>query len=146
MAREATICFLIFGLCGTAVFYIVIFGRLICPEFDHAWDLDELKGHIADNDFWVSISGSVYDITSFWKGDHSVPSLPMTPDVVRPLSGTDLSNYFPPPLELACSGLVTSGRLEMRYSNASTVPQPVYAVHTNGALQSLPVSVHSGPL
>jgi chitin synthase len=47
MAQEVTICFLIFGLCGTVVFYIVIFGRLICPEFDHAWDLDELKGHIA---------------------------------------------------------------------------------------------------
>ncbi len=141
--EKVTICMLIFGLCSTVIFYIIIFGKLLCPEFDRAWNADELLGHSADNDFWVSISGSVYDITTFWKGDHSVPSQPMTPDLVRPFAGTDLSNYFPPPLELACAGLVTSDRLEMRYANASTVPIPIYAIHTSGTLQSLPVSIHS---
>jgi chitin synthase len=137
--EKVTICLIIFGLCGTVIFCIIIFGRLICPEFDHAWNANELMGHNTDNDFWVSISGSVYDIATFWKGDHSVPSEPMEPDVVWPFSGIDMSNYFPPPLELACAGLVTSDLLEMRYANASTVPQPTYAIHTSGALQSLAV-------
>lgn len=139
--EKVTICLLIFGICATVIFYIVVFGKLICPEFDRAWNSDELLGHDTDNDFWVSISGSVYDITTFWKGDHSVPSEPMTPDIVLPYAGTDMSNYFPPPLELACAGLVTSNLLEMRYANASTVPQPTYAVHTSGALQTLQVCI-----
>ncbi|KIM26865.1 glycosyltransferase family 2 protein [Serendipita vermifera MAFF 305830] len=136
--EKVTICLLIFSLCGSVIFYIIIFGKLICPDLDYAWNADELLGHSADNDFWVSISGSVYDITNFWKGDHSIPAQPMTPDLVRPYAGTDLSNYFPPPLELACAGLVASDRLEMRYANASTVPVPIYAVHTSGALQGTP--------
>jgi chitin synthase len=32
--EKVTICFLIFLLCGTVVFYIIFFQRLICPEFD----------------------------------------------------------------------------------------------------------------
>jgi chitin synthase len=139
--EKVTICFLILGLCGTVIFYVIFFGKLLCPEFDHAWSADDLLGHDTANDFWVSISGSVYDITNFWKGDHSIPSEPMTPDILLPWAGTDLSNYFPPPLELACAGLVTSNLLEMIYANATTVPIPIYAVHTSGALQSTPVSI-----
>lgn len=137
--EKVTICFLIFFLCGTVLFYVIIFGKLLCPEFDRAWNADELLGHDADDNFWVSISGSVYDITTFWKGDHSIPEAPMTSDIVKPWAGTDISNYFPPPLDLACAGLVTNDLLEMRFANASTVPLPSYAVHTSGALQSMPV-------
>jgi chitin synthase len=32
--EKVTICFLIFLLCGTVIFYIIFFQRLICPEFD----------------------------------------------------------------------------------------------------------------
>jgi chitin synthase len=32
--EKVTICFFIFLLCGTIVFYIIFFQRLICPEFD----------------------------------------------------------------------------------------------------------------
>jgi chitin synthase len=141
--EKVTICFLILGMCGMVIFYVIIFGKLLCPEFDKAWNADELLGHDRENDFWVSISGSVYDITTFWKGDHSVPGAPMTPDVVKPLAGTDISNFFPPPLELACAGLVTSDRIVMSYANASTVPNPIYAIHTSGTLQSLQVSLTS---
>jgi chitin synthase len=32
--EKVTICFFIFLLCGTIIFYIIFFQRLICPEFD----------------------------------------------------------------------------------------------------------------
>jgi chitin synthase len=32
--EKVTICFFIFLLCGTVIFYIIFFQRLICPEFD----------------------------------------------------------------------------------------------------------------
>ena len=138
--EKVTICMLIFGLCGTIIFYVIFFGKLICPEFDHAWDANDLRGHDTEDNFWVSIAGSVYDITNFIKGDHSVPARPMTLDVTMTYAGTDLTSYFPPPLDLACAGLVTSHMLELRYANATSVPIPAFAIHTSGTLQSLEVS------
>jgi chitin synthase len=32
--EKVTICFFIFMLCGTVIFYIIFFQKLICPEFD----------------------------------------------------------------------------------------------------------------
>ena len=32
--EKVTICFFIFLLCGTVMFYIIFFQKLICPEFD----------------------------------------------------------------------------------------------------------------
>ena len=35
--EKVTICFFIFLLCGTVVFYIIFFQKLICPEFDKVY-------------------------------------------------------------------------------------------------------------
>ena len=41
--EKLTICFFIFMLCGTVIFYIIFFQRLICPEFDKVQEnMDEL--------------------------------------------------------------------------------------------------------
>lgn len=40
--EKFTICFLIFLLCGTIIFYIIFFQRLICPEFDKVFSLGSL--------------------------------------------------------------------------------------------------------
>ena len=39
--EKVTICFFIFLLCGTVVFYIIFFQRLICPEFDKVCTLGD---------------------------------------------------------------------------------------------------------
>ncbi|KAG8825644.1 hypothetical protein FRC19_010848 [Serendipita sp. 401] len=135
--EKVTICLLIFGLCASILFYVIVFGKLICPEFDHAWNADELLGHQADDDFFVSIQGSVYDISKFWKSDHSVPGRPMIRSEVKELAGFDLSNYFPPPLDLACAGLVASTLLEVRISNSTDEPIITNGIHTSGARQTL---------
>jgi chitin synthase len=132
--EKVTICFLIFGLCGVVIFYVIFFGKLICPEFDKAWSLDELKAHTAENDFWVAVRGKVYDITSFWKGDHGTTQAPVTKDVMLDLAGQDLTFYFPPPIGVACAGLGTNNRMQMRYANASTAPAYPGAVHWSGEL------------
>jgi len=36
--EKLTICFFIFLLCGTVIFYIIFFQRLLCPEFDKVRD------------------------------------------------------------------------------------------------------------
>lgn len=48
-------------------------------------------------------------------------------------AGQDLTNYFPPPMTVACPGLVTNTQLQLQYANFT--PILAYAVHTSGPLQ-----------
>ena len=51
-------------------------------------------------------------------------------------AGQDLTNYFPPPMNLACPGLVDNNALELIRANFTPLVQ--YAVHTSGHLQTIP--------
>lgn len=111
--EKVVLVLLIFLLNATVVFYIVEFGRLLCPNFDKAWDEKEVGYHTGDGDFWVSIHGKVYDITKFWRLQHSDTPIQTTPDQMRPFAGRNLDVYFQPPLSVACRGLVSSDRIEL---------------------------------
>jgi chitin synthase len=49
-------------------------------------------------------------------------------------AGMDLTNYFPPPLNKACPGLVNSSTLVTQYANFTPILN--YAIHYSGAAQS----------
>ncbi|KAI5988005.1 hypothetical protein EDD15DRAFT_2464276 [Pisolithus albus] len=127
---------LIFLLNGVVIFYIIEFGRLLCPNYDKVWDSSEVAQHTGTNDWWVSIQGWVYDMSNFIHGDHSDISgeASNAQSNLDLLVGQDLTDYFPPPLALVCSGLVTQASLELTYKNFTpTVPT---AMHNSGATQS----------
>ncbi|KAJ2929721.1 hypothetical protein H1R20_g7360, partial [Candolleomyces eurysporus] len=131
--EKVTIFWLIFLFNGIVIFYIVEFGRLLCPDYDKVWMWNEVDKHTGKTDRWVSIAGSVYDITEFIRGDHSngigIPS--NSPENVEQLVGKDLTYYFPPPLVAACPGLVEEPTLELTRKNTSMVELRI-AVHTSG--------------
>ncbi|KAL2021296.1 hypothetical protein VTK56DRAFT_7267 [Thermocarpiscus australiensis] len=127
--EKFVICFLIFLINAIVVFWIIWFGKLLCPNFDKAWSRDEVKYHTAEDDFWVSIHGKVYDITKFWRLQHADNGVELTPDIMLPLAGLDMDNYFLPPLTLACPGLVTDETLQLQLNNT---PEFEIAVHKSG--------------
>jgi chitin synthase len=49
-------------------------------------------------------------------------------------AGMDLTNYFPPPMTIACPGLVTNDQLSLMRANFT--PTVAYAIHTSGPLQT----------
>jgi chitin synthase len=123
----------IFLLNGIVVFWIVEFGKLLCPNFDKAWNSAEVSTHKGDDDYWVSIHGNVYDISTFWKLDHGTPLLPTTQATMDPFRGMDMDQYFPPPLSVACPGLVSDTNVALLPNTSSDfIPS---AVHTSGPLQ-----------
>lgn len=133
--EKVTICFLIFLMNALVIFYIVEFGRLLCPDYDKVWDSSEVAEHTGDTDWWVSVQGWVYDLSNFIHGDHSdMTGIPSNSAAdLDVLVGQDLTGYFPPPLTLACSGLVTSTTLQLTAKNfTALVPN---AVHKSGANQ-----------
>lgn len=131
--EKLVLCFLILLINCLIIFWIVVFGNLICPNYDKAWNSDEVATHQGDSDFYVSIRGNVYDISKFWKLQHSDSSIDTTSTNMQPFAGADLTEYFVPPLILACPGLVTDKTLELTANTTVTYPN---AVHTSGYYQA----------
>lgn len=125
--EKLVLCFIILLINALIVFWIIFFGKLLCPNFDKAWTAPELEGHQSEDDFWVGVHGKVYDLTDFWRLDHADGStIDVTQDAMLPLAGYDLTDYFPIPLKLACAGLVTDETLQLtlnytpEYSSTAT--------------------------
>ena len=131
--REKVTLFLIIVLINvTVVFYIVEFGHLLCPNFDKAWNTKEVSYHQGTNDYWVAFRGGAYDMTHFWKIQHSDTNTATTSQNMLPFAGSDVSPYIVPPLWLACPGLVADKQLTLLTNNTLLYPQ---AEHTSGVLQ-----------
>ncbi|KAI4732119.1 chitin synthase [Aureobasidium sp. EXF-10728] len=135
---------IIFIINATVVFYIVAFGKLLCPNMDKAWSAKEVGYHAASNDYYVSFRGHVYDLTKFHKTQHSDSATQTTTTNMEPFGGTDVSEYIVPPLSVACYGLVGADytlQLTANDSSAQEYPQAMHlsgpnAVDTTSALNS----------
>ena len=120
--EKVVLTLLIFLLNATVIFYIVVFGRLLCPNFDKAWDEKEVSYHQGDNDFWVSIHGKVYDITKFWKLPHD-SAFRTSAVTMQPFGGQNLDIYFQPPLSTACRGLTKTETIRLRHNTTMEHPE-----------------------
>ncbi|KAK1759305.1 chitin synthase 6 [Echria macrotheca] len=125
--------FIIFLLNAIIVFWIIFFGRLLCPNFDKAWTQEEVATHQGEDDFWVSLHGKVYDISTFWRLQHSDNGIDTTADLMRPFAGLNLDGYFIAPLPLTCPGLNINDTVQLVLNNTVTMPE---GVHTSGYYQA----------
>jgi len=128
--EKIVIFFLIFLLNCFVIFYMIILGRLICPDFDKVWNHKELGTHQGSDDFYVAIHGNVYDISKFYTVQHSDNGIKTSKATMMPLAGQDLSDYFPPPLSVACPGLVSTSNFTLQYNETSS--PYAQAMHKSG--------------
>ncbi|KAI2636952.1 glycosyltransferase family 2 protein [Hypomontagnella submonticulosa] len=131
--EKVVLCFIILLLNGFIVFWIIILGQIICPNFDKAWLQTEVQNHMGGDDFWVSIHGRVYDITNFWRQQHSDTNIETTNDLMLQFGGLNLDEYFVAPLPLTCPGLGISETIQLQKNNTPTLPQ---GIHTSGYYQA----------
>ncbi|GAA5863445.1 hypothetical protein JCM1840_007531 [Sporobolomyces johnsonii] len=142
--EKLALCMLIAFFCGVVIFYIVVFGKLICPNQNKAWNAKELGYHQGTTDYWVGVRGEVYDLTKFYKIQHSdIEGESVTSDLMMELAGLDLTDYFPIPLTTACPDLVSDTSLSLQYENFTA--EVSTAVHTSGTLQSYTSSALYNP-
>ncbi|PCH40709.1 glycosyltransferase family 2 protein [Wolfiporia cocos MD-104 SS10] len=139
--EKFTIFWLILVFNFIVLFYIILFGLLLCPDYNKVWNTDELADHTGTNDFYVAIQGNVYDVSNFVQGDHSdITAEPSNSQAnLEYLAGQDLTYYFPPPLTLACAGLVTNDQLYLATPSNFTDDVPT-AMHVSGARQQYTTS------
>ena len=122
---------IIFFINALVVFWIVEFGRLLCPNSDKAWNAQEVSEHQGNNDFYVSFRGGVYDISKFWRIQHSdIAGDATTSANMQPFAGTDVSEYIVPPLSNSCA-YVTDPTIIMQANNSITYPA---ALHSSGPI------------
>ena len=140
--EKIVLCFIILLLNAFIVFWIIWLGPIICPNWDKAWSQTEVSTHQGQDDFWVSVRGKVYDITSFWRLQHSDTAIQTTPDLMMPLAGFNMDEYIAPPLSVACPGLGISDSLVLIQNTTVLFPD---AIHTSGKLQPDPTSKLSSP-
>ena len=89
-----------------------------------------MSEHQGDNDFFVSIRGRVYDITKFWRLQHTDTAIQTSPSNMRQFAGQDLTEYFPYPLTQGCSALVSNEAIILQL-NSSLIQDPT-AIHFSG--------------
>ncbi|KAI7871839.1 chitin synthase-domain-containing protein [Spinellus fusiger] len=104
--EKFTLCLLIFLFSASIIFFIVGFGEVICQGTKEIYSAADVTNHQTINNYWVSIHGKVYDLTKFVASDHGSSSYVGGKINMEPLAGRDLSHTFPPPLTIACVGLV----------------------------------------
>ncbi|CAO1625037.1 unnamed protein product [Parajaminaea phylloscopi] len=134
--EKVTICALIFLSCGIVLFYILAFGKILCPNQNKAWNSQQLSTHAGTNDYYVAVAGKVYDLSKFYKSQHSdISNLQVDSTTMLQLAGQDLTPYFPVPLTLGCPTLVTDTSFTLS-TNSNLTATITQAVHTSGSQQS----------
>ncbi|ROW14539.1 hypothetical protein VPNG_03193 [Cytospora leucostoma] len=131
--EKFVICFFIVLANAFIIFWICFFGKIICPDSDTSWDSKEVSEHQGSDDFYVSIHGKVYDISTFWKLQHSDTSIDTTTSNMEPFMGANMDEYFVAPLVVTCPGVVTDKTLRLTANTTVTYPN---AEHTSGYYQS----------
>ncbi|WPG97602.1 Chitin synthase 6 [Acrodontium crateriforme] len=122
---------LIFLLNAAVIFWIVEFGNLLCPNMNKVWNQKEVSYHQGDNDYWVSYRGNVYDLSKFWKLQHSDTNIQTTQDLMQPFAGTDVTPYITPPLTIACPGLGIGDDVQLQSNTTITNSA---ALHQSGPI------------
>jgi chitin synthase len=129
--EKVVLVFIIFLFNAAIVFWIIWFGRLLCPNNDKAWSQTEVSTHQGETDFWVSIHGRVYDISPFWKRQHSDTVIKTTRENMEIFAGQNLNPYFIAPLPLSCPGLGIAETTQLQLNN-SVNNDLVIGAHTSG--------------
>ncbi|PVU85789.1 hypothetical protein BB560_006902 [Smittium megazygosporum] len=105
--EKFTLCFLIALVCMATIFWIAIFGVMICPK-QYVYSIEELNGYNSADNALISIRGEVFSIKDF---NHLSVSYKYLVDNNYP--GKDLSDKFPLQLSFVCSGMGIDPRLAM---------------------------------
>ncbi|KAJ1917075.1 hypothetical protein H4219_003419 [Mycoemilia scoparia] len=100
--EKLALCIIIFFACAFIIFWIAIFGLILCPH-QNIFSVDELSSHNKPGDAYISVRGEVFDITGFNHISTEV-SYKYISDPDMNYLGKDRSDWFPLQLSAVCPG------------------------------------------
>ncbi|CAO3687737.1 unnamed protein product [Rhizopus stolonifer] len=135
--EKVTLCIIILFFSGITIFIIVGLGEVMCPGTKYMYSTANVAAHATSDDMYMSVRGVVYDVTKFAKQQHGTTGYIATQDLMSQTAGMDVSASIPPPLYVACAGLVNSTSMEITPNSTTTM---VSFVHYSGDQTTLPSS------
>ncbi|KAG1474100.1 hypothetical protein G6F56_000557 [Rhizopus delemar] len=132
--EKVALCSIIAFISAVILFIIVGLGEVVCPDTGKMYSIDNVRAHGISNDNYMSIRGMVYDMTKFSKTNHGIAGKIADNSAMTDLAGYDLSSSIPPPLTLACSGLVFDASIRLM-ANTSANPQASFVHYSGDQLQ-----------
>ncbi|KAL7331866.1 hypothetical protein PS15p_203994 [Mucor circinelloides] len=100
--EKFALCIIIFFMSGFIIWFLVFFGKLICPHQD-VFSQSELQSHSGGGDAYVAIRGEVFDLTRF--APHHWASQVIPSDAITQYGGKDASDLFPVQVSALCEGV-----------------------------------------
>ncbi|KAL1916705.1 uncharacterized protein VTP21DRAFT_5409 [Calcarisporiella thermophila] len=137
--EKVTLCLLIFLFSAIIIFYMIPFGEIICPNTKFMFSEKDVANHASKEDIFVSVRGTVYDITNFAHIGHSpYAEFPADLGQMMDFAGKDVSNLFPLPMNLACQGIPDVKENTVIEPNITITLSPG-AIHYSGKMQTNPI-------
>ncbi|KAJ1675017.1 hypothetical protein EV182_002098, partial [Spiromyces aspiralis] len=107
--EKLALCMMIFFSCLFIVFWIAIFGLIICPR-QHVFSNAELQEH--KDDAYIAVRGEVFDIKDY--SHFQGIDFKYLEDRADAYFGRDLSNLFPLQLSFVCPGFNIDPRFALQ--------------------------------
>ncbi|KAG0358136.1 chitin synthase-domain-containing protein [Gamsiella multidivaricata] len=139
--EKVTLCLIVFWLSAIVIFFIIGLPKVICPTFNEMYNPDQIQYHTNEADFWVSVRGTVYDISKFARNDHSGThsgQYPSSPPYMANIAGLDLTPLFPVDFRWACPNLVTAPLLLLPKDPIQNLGMPIHGPSSTNGDTSLP--------
>ncbi|ORZ23503.1 chitin synthase [Absidia repens] len=111
--EKVTLCIVIFFFSSLVIFVIVGLGEVVCPGTKNMYSPANIKAHGTPEDIFMSVRGVAYDVTSFAIAGHGTTAHNANKDAMGELAGLDVSYTVPPPLTVACQGLVSNPSVQV---------------------------------
>lgn len=100
--EKMTLCLCILLTSAFIIWFLVFFGKLVCPH-ENVFSTSELASHSTPDNAYVTIRGEVFDLTSF--APHHWASLVIPQSAVLEYGGKDASALFPVQVSALCQGV-----------------------------------------
>ncbi|ORX53060.1 chitin synthase [Hesseltinella vesiculosa] len=111
--EKVTLCMLIFWFSAIVIFVIVGLGEMICPGTRTMYSPENVRARGTPDEMFMSVRGVVYDVTNFAIAGHGTTAHNANKDAMSSLAGLDVSYSVPPPLTVACQGLVSNPAIQV---------------------------------
>ncbi|KAI9302596.1 chitin synthase-domain-containing protein [Cunninghamella echinulata] len=100
--EKVTLCMLIILLSGFMIWFLVFFGKLVCPH-QNVFSTSELQNHSDKDNAYIAIRGEVFDLTSFAPRHWATDVIPT--DSILSYGGQDATSLFPVQVSALCEGV-----------------------------------------
>ncbi|KAI9309037.1 chitin synthase [Cunninghamella echinulata] len=119
--EKVTLCIVIFFFSGLVIFVIVGLGEMVCPGTRSMYSPANVQARSTPEEMFMSVRGVVYDVTNFAISGHGTTAHNANKDAMIELAGLDVSYSIPPPLTVACEGLVKNPAVQVIPNQTVTI-------------------------